>query len=161
MRGIQENISLPTILGNFSKCLGCEANVICILRKGWFQPDSGIKIRFVSVQFSSVAQSCPTLRPHESQHARPPCPSPTPRVHSDSHIWSLTQRFWNGGNMLTLQWKKLRCRESLSYKANKWWEKDVNLGLSRSKGITLCITTWCLSKAGLEHGIGNVVNLLP
>ena len=38
-----------------------------------------------SVQFSSVAQSCPTLRPHESQHTRPPCPSPTPRVHSDSH----------------------------------------------------------------------------
>ena len=36
------------------------------------------------VQFSSVAQSCPTLRPHESQHARPPCPSPTPRVHSNS-----------------------------------------------------------------------------
>ena len=35
-----------------------------------------------SVQFSSVAQSCPTLRPHESQHARPPCPSPTPGVYS-------------------------------------------------------------------------------
>ena len=34
-----------------------------------------------SVQFSSVAQSCP----HESQHTRPPCPSPTPGVHSDSH----------------------------------------------------------------------------
>ena len=26
-----------------------------------------------------------SLRPHESQHARPPCPSPTPRVHSNSH----------------------------------------------------------------------------
>ena len=26
-----------------------------------------------------------SLWPHESQHARPPCPSPTPRVHSDSH----------------------------------------------------------------------------
>ena len=26
-----------------------------------------------------------SLRPHESQHARPPCPSPTPGVHSDSH----------------------------------------------------------------------------
>ena len=25
-----------------------------------------------------------SLWPHESQHARPPCPSPTPRVHSDS-----------------------------------------------------------------------------
>ena len=36
------------------------------------------------VQFSSVAQSCPTLLPHELQHARPPCLSPTPRVHSDS-----------------------------------------------------------------------------
>ena len=34
--------------------------------------------------FSSVAQSCPTLRPHESQHARPPCPSPTPGVHPNS-----------------------------------------------------------------------------
>ena len=39
-----------------------------------------------SVQFSSVAQSlsCLTLWRHESQHARPPCPSPTPGVHSDS-----------------------------------------------------------------------------
>ena len=35
--------------------------------------------------FSSVAQSCPTLRPHEWQHARSPRPSPTPGVHSDSH----------------------------------------------------------------------------
>ena len=37
-----------------------------------------------SVQFSSVAQLCLTLQPHESQHARPPCPSPTPRVHPNS-----------------------------------------------------------------------------
>ena len=37
---------------------------------------------FVSI--SSVAQSRPTLRPHELQHARPPCPSPTPGVHSNS-----------------------------------------------------------------------------
>ena len=28
-------------------------------------------------QLSSGAQSCPTLRPHGLQHARPPCPSPT------------------------------------------------------------------------------------
>ena len=33
---------------------------------------------------SSVAQSCLTLWPHESQHTRPPCPSPTPRVYSNS-----------------------------------------------------------------------------
>ena len=35
----------------------------------------------LSVQFSSVAQSCRTLQPHELQHARPPCPSATPGVH--------------------------------------------------------------------------------
>ena len=29
-----------------------------------------------------------SLWPRESQHARPPCPSPTPRVHSNSHPWS-------------------------------------------------------------------------
>ena len=28
-----------------------------------------------------------SLRPHESQHARPPCPSPTPGVHSDHVHW--------------------------------------------------------------------------
>ena len=39
-----------------------------------------------SVQFSSVAQLCPdSLRPHGLQHARPPCPSPTPRVYSNSY----------------------------------------------------------------------------
>ena len=36
-----------------------------------------------SVQFSCSVVS-DSLRPHESQHARPPCPPPSPRVHSDS-----------------------------------------------------------------------------
>ena len=38
---------------------------------------------FSSVQFSCSVMS-DSLRPHESQHARLPCPSPTPGVHSDS-----------------------------------------------------------------------------
>ena len=38
---------------------------------------------FTSVQFSRSVVS-DSLRPHESQHARPPCPSPNPGVHSDS-----------------------------------------------------------------------------
>ncbi|XDA79439.1 hypothetical protein R6Z07F_009455 [Ovis aries] len=37
-----------------------------------------------SVQFSRSVVSN-SLRPHELQHTRPPCPSPTPGVHSDSH----------------------------------------------------------------------------
>ena len=39
--------------------------------------------RKLSVQFSCSVVS-DSLRPHESQHARLPCPSPTPRVHWDS-----------------------------------------------------------------------------
>ena len=38
---------------------------------------------FSSVQFSHTVMS-DSLRPHESQHTRPPCPSPTPRVYSNS-----------------------------------------------------------------------------
>ena len=51
-----------------------------------------------SVQFSSVAQSYPTLRPHEPQHARPPCPSPTPGACSNSSPWSQ----WIPSNHLVL-----------------------------------------------------------
>ena len=36
-----------------------------------------------SVQFSPSVVS-DSLRPHELQHSRPPCPSPTPGVHPDS-----------------------------------------------------------------------------
>ena len=42
-----------------------------------------------SVQFSSVTQSCLTLRLHGLQHASPPCPSPTPGVCSNSCPLSL------------------------------------------------------------------------
>ena len=43
----------------------------------------GCKVQIRSFQFSRSVVS-DSLRPHESQHARPPCPSPTPGVHSDS-----------------------------------------------------------------------------
>ena len=43
-----------------------------------------IKEGLSSVQFSHSVVS-DSLRPHKSQHARPPCPSPSPGVHSDSH----------------------------------------------------------------------------
>ena len=41
----------------------------------------------LSIQFSRSVMS-DSLRPHESQHARPPCPSPTPGVHSNSCLSS-------------------------------------------------------------------------
>ena len=60
----------------------------------------------VSVQFSRSVVS-DSLRSHESQHARPPCPSPTPGVHSDSRpsskwchpaIWSSVVPFPSAPN---------------------------------------------------------------
>ena len=46
-------------------------------------PTLDICHQFSSVQFSRSVVS-DSLPAHESQHARPPCPSPTPGVHSDS-----------------------------------------------------------------------------
>ena len=45
--------------------------------------NSDMKFPLSSVQFSHSVVS-DSLRPHEPQHTRPPCPSPTPRVHSNS-----------------------------------------------------------------------------
>ena len=42
-----------------------------------------VKVCLSSVQFSRSVVS-DSLQPHESQHARPPCPSPTPGVHPNS-----------------------------------------------------------------------------
>ena len=42
-------------------------------------------LQFSSVQSLHVSDS---LRPHELQHTRPPCPSATPGVHSNSCPWS-------------------------------------------------------------------------
>ena len=44
---------------------------------------TGKTIALTSVQFSRSVVS-DSLRPHELQHARPPCPLPTPRVHPNS-----------------------------------------------------------------------------
>ena len=56
---------------------------MCILQtQGWKSWEDEI-IQFSSVQFSCSVMS-DSLWPHELQHARPPCPSPTPGVYSNS-----------------------------------------------------------------------------
>ena len=51
-----------------------------LLRGYWYSQDQ--QEGWMSV--SSVGQSCMTLWPHELQHTRPSCPSPTPRAYSNS-----------------------------------------------------------------------------
>ena len=49
----------------------------------WSKSTQLSHVHCFSVQLSRSVVS-DSLWPHESQHARPPCPSPTPGVHSDS-----------------------------------------------------------------------------
>ena len=99
-------------LWNILKEMGIPDHLTCLLRNlyadqeeivrtehgtiDWFQIRKGghqgcilspclfnLHTEFSSVQFSHSVVSN-SLPPHKSQHTRPPCLSPTPRVHSDS-----------------------------------------------------------------------------
>ena len=52
--------------------------------QSFLTPLPSTKVHSSSVHFSHSVVS-DSLQPHELQHARPPCPSPTPGVHSNSH----------------------------------------------------------------------------
>ena len=67
-----------------------------------------------SVQFSHSVVS-DSLRPHESQHTRPPCPSATPRAYSNScpssqwchpTISSSVIPFFSNESVLQIRWPK-------------------------------------------------------
>ena len=64
--------------------LQCSAFFIVQLSHPYMTIGKTIALTRHSVQFSHSVMS-DSLRPHELQHARPPCPSPTPGVHPDSH----------------------------------------------------------------------------
>jgi len=65
-----------------------------------------------SVQFSSVSVVSDSLQPHESQHARPPCPWPSPRVYANSCPSSQWCHPATSCEELT-HWKRLWCWEGL------------------------------------------------
>ena len=48
----------------------------------WTRPMTGFTLKFSWTSMCSIMSS--SLQPHGLQHARPSCPSPTPRVHSNS-----------------------------------------------------------------------------
>ena len=105
-----------------------------IVKKGTWGSDILHTVHPPPVQFSRSVVS-DSLRPHESQHARPLCPSPSPRVHGLTSIESVmlsNQSILKGinpgiyleGMMLKLKLQYfghlLRCVDSL--------EKTVMLG---------------------------------
>ena len=61
--------NVPQLRGELRRSKWCEQT-----------RSSAPRYRLSSVQFSPSVVS-DSLRPHEPQHARPPCPSPTPGIH--------------------------------------------------------------------------------
>ena len=87
------NRELPDVQAGFRKGGGTRdqiANIRWIIEKAKeFQKN----IYFCFIEYTEASDCASqfsrsvvsnSLRPHASQHARPPCPSPTPRVHSNS-----------------------------------------------------------------------------
>ena len=92
---------------------------------------------FSSVQFSRSVMSN-TLWPHELHHARPPCPSPTPGVHSESHSSS--------------QW----CHPAISYSVVPFSSYPQSLPASESFPMSQ-LFAW----GGRSIGVSALASLLP
>ena len=91
----------------------------------------------VSIQFSHLVLS-DSLWPHESQHARPPCPSPTPGVHSDSRPLS--------------QW----CHPAISSSVVPFSSCPQSLPASESFPMSQLFTS-----GGQSNGISALASFLP
>ena len=102
---------------------------------------SNLNMNQPSAQFSSVQLlSCVRLlRPHESQHARPPCPSPTPGVHSNSCPSSRWCLQWTG-------WISLRSKGLSRVFSNTTIQKHQFFSTQLSSQSNSHIHTWPLEK---------------
>ena len=90
-----------------------------------------------SVQFSRSVVS-DSLRPHELQHARPPCPSPIPRVHSNSRPSS--------------RW----CHPAISFSVVPFSSSPQSLPASESFPMSQ-LFAW----GGQSTGVSTLVSFLP
>ena len=78
--------------------------------------------QFRSVQFSrSVVSNC--FRPHELQHARPPCPSPTPGVHPCPLSWTIFPSIFPSIRVFSNE-------SALHIRCPKYWSFSFNISPS-------------------------------
>ena len=105
-------------------------------------PNNLLRFPSLSPTFSSVQFSCSVVSdsfwPHESQHAGPPCPSPTPGVHSDSRPLS--------------QW----CHPAISYSAISFSSCLQSLPASESFPMSQ-LFAW----DGQNTGVSALASFLP
>ena len=117
---------------------------------------------YASDQISRSVMS-DSLRPHESQHARPPCPSPTPGVHPNSCLSSWwchpaispsvvpfsscpqippSIRVFSNESTLRLRWPKYQDQSPLEWTV---WISLQSKGLSRVFSNTTVQNCWLLN----------------
>ena len=96
---------------------------------------TNILIRSDQISRSVASDS---LRPHEAQHARPPCPSPTPRAHSNSRPSS--------------QW----CHPAISSSVIPFFSCPQSLPVSESFPMSQ-LFTW----GGQSIGVSALASVLP
>ena len=77
-----------------------------------------LTIKKVSVQFSRSVVS-DSLRPHELQHTRPPCPSPTPGVHPNPRRFREYLRYTPSPMDLVTHFR-VKMKISVAYKPVQW-----------------------------------------
>ena len=84
-RGLNKGLRIARV---YLKCLCCNRFRMAYNHHSFhYYLSLNLTIQLSSVQFSRSVMS-KSLRPHELQHARPPYPSPTPRVYSNSRASS-------------------------------------------------------------------------
>ena len=105
-------------------------------------------------QFSSVQFSCSvvsdSLRPHESQHARPPCPSPTPGVLYE--IRNQLQEKKNKTEHKHMVMKQYITKQPMNHGRNKRRNKRNKMYLGTNENeSTMIQNLWDVAKAVLKE----------
>ena len=119
------------------------------------------QVAISSVQFSRSVVS-DSLRPHESQYARPPCPSPTPRVYSNScpssqwchpAISSSVVPFSSYPQSLSAS-GSLPMSQLFAWGGQKYWSFSFSISPSNEHPGLISFTGWMQSK-GLSRVFSN------
>ena len=97
-----------------------------------------------SVQFSCSVMS-DSLRPHGLQHARPPCPSPTPRVYSNSCPLSQWCHPTISSSVIPFSSHLQSCPASGSFPMSQFFASGgQSIGVSASTSVLpMNIQDWC------------------